>query len=288
MPTTYAHWRFGDKCIKTLSEDLQNIINNNREIFDFGVHGPDIFFYYNCIKKNDINKFGSNMHGVPFEETLEKMRPLYQKSNNKESLLSYLLGFLTHFTLDSYCHGFVELKAMKQNVGHLKIESQADRYFLIKDGYNPVKQSATFSLKPNKKIASDIAELFPELNSEIVYKSLTDQVFYLNLIKDSNAIKRYFLNKLMIMANADNFKQLLITDVDEPICKDSNDRINKYMKVAVKHYPKLAKSLLAFLNDNKKLDKYFKNNFNHKDDYMKIPLLSYEEELKYEIKDFQK
>ena len=33
MPTTYAHWRFGDKCIKTLPDNLQTIINNNRAIF---------------------------------------------------------------------------------------------------------------------------------------------------------------------------------------------------------------------------------------------------------------
>ena len=26
MPTTYAHWRFGDKCIRMLPDDLQNII----------------------------------------------------------------------------------------------------------------------------------------------------------------------------------------------------------------------------------------------------------------------
>lgn len=288
MPTTYTHWRFGDKCIKTLPEDLQNIINNNREIFDFGVHGPDIFFYYNCIKSNPIVDFGSNLHDVPFKDTLAKFKPLYQKSENKESLLSYLLGFLAHFTLDSYCHGYVNLKSMKQDVGHLKVESQADRYFLIKDGYDPIKQSVTFSLKPNKTIASHIAELFPNLDKHTVYKALTDQVFYLNLIKDSNSLKRLFLNKLLTAANADKFKELLLTEIDEPICKDSNERINKYSKMAVKHYPKLAKSLLAFLNDNKKLDKYFNNNFNEKQDYLEIPLLSYEEELKYEIKDFQK
>ena len=56
MPTTYAHYRFGDKCINTLPNNLKEIINNNREIFNYGVHGPDIFFYYNCLKHNSINQ----------------------------------------------------------------------------------------------------------------------------------------------------------------------------------------------------------------------------------------
>lgn len=61
MPTTYAHWRFGDKCIETLPDNLQTIIKNNRAIFDYGVHGPDIFFYYNCLKHNKINQMGEKM-----------------------------------------------------------------------------------------------------------------------------------------------------------------------------------------------------------------------------------
>ena len=66
MPTTYAHWRFGDKCIRMLPDDLQNIILNNRAIFDYGVHGPDIFFYYNCLKHNEVNRYGSAMHDIPY------------------------------------------------------------------------------------------------------------------------------------------------------------------------------------------------------------------------------
>lgn len=288
MPTTYAHWRFGDKCIKTLPKNLQTIINTNREIFDYGVHGPDMFFYYKCYKANDVTKYGSNMHDTPFIETLDGFKPLYLISSHKDALLAYLLGFLSHFTLDSYCHGYVELKDSKQPVKHLKIESQFDRFLLIKDGYDPVKKSATFSLKPTRQIANIIAELYPNYTNEIIYDSIRDQKFYLDVIKDNSRLKRFFINKLLSIAKADKFKDLMITEESDPRCKDSNERLFKYFKTGVKHYPMLAKSLIAYLNDNKRLDKYFKHNFNHKKDYLKIPLLEYKEELKYKILDLQK
>ena len=127
MPTTYAHWRFGDKCIRMLPDDLQNIILNNRAIFDYGVHGPDIFFYYNCLKHNEVNRYGSAMHDIPYKDTLAQIKENFKKTENKDMALSYLLGFTCHFTLDSYCHGFIEKVDETMPYSHGKIESQFDR-----------------------------------------------------------------------------------------------------------------------------------------------------------------
>ena len=287
MPTTYAHWRFGDKCISTLNDNYQELINNNRAIFDFGVHGPDIFFYYNCIKHNDINQFGTNLHNIPFNVTLEKMKPLYEKAEDKKSVLSYILGFVCHFTLDSYCHGYIDRTTEVWDVTHGKIESQLDRYFLIKDGYNPVKKSVTFSLKPGRRIAHDIWTLFPEHKQEDVYKTIKDMLFYLNLLKDSNDIKRWGLTKAMDIAKAPSFKELLLTKENDERCKATNVRLDKYFNKAVEHYPILAKSVIDFLEKGKPLDPYFHNHFCPKEDYKDIPILAYEDELKYEVNEFQ-
>lgn len=288
MPTTYAHWRFGDFCIKNLPECLQNIVTKNREIFNYGVHGPDIFFYYKRLKHNDVNSFGSHLHEVPFGETLEKIRPLYLNADDKESVLSYLLGFLCHFALDSYCHGFIDRTQEVTKTSHGKIESQLDRHFLKKDGYNPVKKSVTTTLKPSRKIAHDIAQIIPELSEDIIYDSLVDQKFYLNILKDSNFVKRKALIAVMDLVKTPKFKELLLTNKDDPNCKQTNARIEKYFNKAVEHYPILAKSMVEYLEEGKELLPYFHNHFCPKEDYKEIPILSYEDELKYEVNDFQK
>ena len=288
MPTTYTHWRFGDKCIKTLPEDLQEIINNNREIFDFGVHGPDIFFYYNSLKYNDINQYGHDLHEIFFKDTLEKMKPLYKACDDKEAALSYLLGFCAHFTLDSYCHGYIDMVAESGLVSHGKIESQLDRYFLIKDGYDPNKQSVTFSLKPSKKLGHVIGQLFPEQGEKVCTKTIKDQLFYLNMLRDDSKLKRALLMKVMDIANVKSFKELLLTDKNDPRCKATNERLNKYFKVANRHYPILATNLVKYLNDEEELDPYYCNHFCPKEDYKEIPYYDYDDEIKYGINDFQK
>lgn len=283
MPTTYAHWRFGDKCIRMLPDDLQNIILNNRAIFDYGVHGPDIFFYYNCLKHNEVNRYGSAMHDIPYKDTLAQIKENFKKTENKDMALSYLLGFTCHFTLDSYCHGFIEKVDETMPYSHGKIESQFDRYLLIKDGFNPVTKSVTDMFHPDKKMAKVISGLFNKFDEDIIYKTLKDQKFYLNLLKDNSDIKRFFLTTAMDIAKVPSFKDLLITKENVEELKPVNIRLNKYFDMALKHYPVLADSLIGYLSDKNELNTYFKHNFSFKEDYRNLEILPLDEELKYKV-----
>lgn len=283
MPTTYAHWRFGDKCIRMLPDDLQNIILNNRAIFDYGVHGPDIFFYYNCLKHNEVNRYGSAMHDIPYKDTLAQIKENFKKTENKDMALSYLLGFTCHFTLDSYCHGFIEKVDETMPYSHGKIESQFDRYLLIKDGFNPVTKSVTDMFHPDKKMAKVISGLFNKFDEDIIYKTLKDQKLYLNLLKDNSDIKRFFLTTAMDIAKVPSFKDLLITKENVEELKPINIRLNKYFDMALKHYPVLADSLIGYLYDKNELNTYFKHNFSFKEDYRNLEILPLDEELKYKV-----
>ena len=283
MPTTYAHWRFGDKCIRMLPDDLQNIILNNRAIFDYGVHGPDIFFYYNCLKHNEVNRYGSAMHDIPYKDTLAQIKENFKKTENKDMALSYLLGFTCHFTLDSYCHGFIEKVDETMPYSHGKIESQFDRYLLIKDGFNPVTKSVTDMFHPDKKMAKVISGLFNKFDEDIIYKTLKDQKLYLNLLKDNSDIKRFFLTTAMDIAKVPSFKDLLITKENVEELKPINIRLNKYFDMALKHYPVLADSLIGYLSDKNELNTYFKHNFSFKKDYRNLEILPLDEELKYKV-----
>ena len=283
MPTTYAHWRFGDKCIRMLPDDLQNIILNNRAIFDYGVHGPDIFFYYNCLKHNEVNRYGSAMHDIPYKDTLAQIKENFKKTENKDMALSYLLGFTCHFTLDSYCHGFIEKVDETMPYSHGKIESQFDRYLLIKDGFNPVTKSVTDMFHPDKKMAKVISGLFNKFDEDIIYKTLKDQKLYLNLLKDNSDIKRFFLTTAMDIAKVPSFKDLLITKENVEELKPINIRLNKYFDTALKHYPVLADSLIGYLSDKNELNTYFKHNFSFKEDYRNLEILPLDEELKYKV-----
>ena len=62
MPTTYAHYRFGQDVLEQLPADQRAVLLAHRPIFDFGVHGPDVLFYYRPMGKNPVNRKGYDCH----------------------------------------------------------------------------------------------------------------------------------------------------------------------------------------------------------------------------------
>ena len=46
MPSTYAHRRFGVNVLEHLPDELRAQLEQNRELYDIGLHGPDLLFYY--------------------------------------------------------------------------------------------------------------------------------------------------------------------------------------------------------------------------------------------------
>ncbi len=287
MPTTYAHWRFGDTVFKTMPERLQDIVSQYRELYDYGVHGPDMFFYYKCLKHNDVNRFGDWMHNVSMREHLKEFKKNYLSSSNKDASLAYLLGFLAHFTLDSYCHGYIDHKKEEEGPSHNKIESQYDRHLLIKDGHDPIRTSRCSSLHPSYFNAAVIAHMYDRWDEKTMYQIIKDQRFYLDLLSDSSDLKRTVLTAAMKAAKTYAFLDLMIGKEEDPLCRTSNMRLDKYFAKAAEHYPILMENMLNYLEKDEELDEYFHNHFEPKPDYKEIPLLNEEDEKSYTV-DFQK
>ena len=54
MPSTYAHRRFGADVLERLPAELQEKIAPYRELYDIGLHGPDLLFYYHAAKSTPV------------------------------------------------------------------------------------------------------------------------------------------------------------------------------------------------------------------------------------------
>ena len=52
MPSTYAHYIFGQQIRGRLSGYERKVIDKYPELFNIGLHGPDILFYYRPLCKN--------------------------------------------------------------------------------------------------------------------------------------------------------------------------------------------------------------------------------------------
>lgn len=94
MPTTYAHYKFGKEVLGALPRPLQNAVENNRELFDIGVHGPDILFYYNPIRKNPVSGQGYELHDKMADEFFRNAIEVIGQAENPAAARAYIYGFI--------------------------------------------------------------------------------------------------------------------------------------------------------------------------------------------------
>ena len=104
MPANYAHYRFGKQLLSGMCPNDRRSIQRFRRLYDMGLHGPDIFFYYNPLIKTATGQLGGVFHAQSGQEFFARVCA----QAGSEAGRVYLLGLLGHYCLDSVCHPYVE------------------------------------------------------------------------------------------------------------------------------------------------------------------------------------
>ncbi|MBR2788925.1 MAG: zinc dependent phospholipase C family protein [Erysipelotrichaceae bacterium] len=279
MPTTYAHWRFGCDCIETLPQNLKDIVNDHRELFDIGVHGPDIFFY--DLTHPEVAKYGNAMHFHPSRDFFERAIRVYKENDaDKDAMLSYILGFLSHFALDSQCHGYVDRKKEVSGLSHNKVESEYDSHLMKLDGKPVNLVNRAESLKPSRFTARIMARFFPFDAKTMLRTTKWHHAIIAALVCKAD-LKRKSLGGVFNLLKLKDYRDLLVMPEELDICKDSNLRLDKLRAHALEIYPELVSDLMNAIEHDVPLPLYFDHDFEKWPDYQQIEILPYEEELEY-------
>ena len=227
MPTTYTHYKFGVAVYHILPDEIKVIIDRHRQLYDIGLHGPDILFYYKPYKNNLVNQLGSKIHKELATDFFKQGKSIYQNTQ-EEAMLVYLIGFINHFILDSECHHYIHQYVKEKHVSHSLIEAQWDRLLLLQDGKNPTSYKVTSHIYPSKENAAIIAPFF-NIDEALVYHSLKDMKRYLNLLVCSNFKQKtiYYIIKLLKLNPT--YYDLIIKEDGDSRCDESNQvLIQKY------------------------------------------------------------
>ncbi len=190
MPTTYAHYRFGKRVCKLLPDSIRNTIESYGGLYDLGLHGPDILFYYKALTKNPVSQTGFAMHKRPGQEFFEPALLILREFNDKEPALAYLYGFLCHFALDSVCHPYVEHMVRKSHVTHSAIEAEFDRMLMEQDGLNPLTFRPAAHLVSCPFYAKVISPFFPTIGIKKIRHCLWSIRFYCNMLAVPGWLRR--------------------------------------------------------------------------------------------------
>ncbi len=266
MPTTYSHYKMGQAVYNKLNINKQKIISNHLELFNIGVHGPDIFFYYNALIPNKINKIGKNVHRNKAQEFITNAIDVINTNKKDTAHLTYLYGFICHFALDVTCHPTVFKKTETDGISHGEIENELDRELMIQNNIDPITNKVANHINPTFENSDVIKDFYKDTTPKIVKKSLKDMVFNLNsLVVPSKAKRNIIYTFFKLTGHYKNLKGLIINYEKNKDCADTTSQLISMFPQAID----LAVNLINELDDNVNssknkivLNKIYNYNFN--------------------------
>jgi len=244
MPTTYAHYRFGRDVLAALPESYQKIIEEYRDLYNIGLHGPDLLFYYKALKKNPVNQTGFAMHERPGHEFFHPAASFVRLLNNQTAAKAYLFGFMCHFALDSNCHPYVEQMTRESTQTHSAIEAELDRYFMKKDGLNPFRHKPANHLIASHFHAMVISRFFPSIKTKEIETSIRSIRFYCNLLALPGVLGHAaMITAMKLVGCSKSFQDMVIRPRMIVECIPMNARLEKLYHHAVQDAVELIENL---------------------------------------------
>lgn len=262
MPTTYAHYRFGKDVYKRLPDPAKETIDAFRGLYDIGLHGPDLLFYYRALTKNPINQRGFAMHERPGREFFQAAAPVVNAMTDSAPAMAYLYGFLCHFALDSSCHPYVEQMVRETGISHSAIEAELDRYFMEKDGYDPLSHYPTGHLISCPFHARVIARFFPGIGAREIEKCIRSIRFYCSLLVVPGRIRRGLTYGVMKLGGCpQSIRDMIIRYQKIPDCIPICFRLEELYQDAVVNAAEFIQNFQEYTNGVSVLDKRLEHTF---------------------------
>ncbi len=218
MPSTYAHKKFSEEVMSMLTGEAREAVLSYPSLYCAGCHGPDLLFYYKGARRNPVNDQGFAMHKESAAPFFERAKELVRK--NGQAALSYAAGFITHFALDSECHGYVEAKRKELKISHTKLEVEFDRFLLVCCGYDPVSTRLAEHIRPRREDAAVIAGFF-DRPSEVIERAMRDMRRICNLFVTPGRVRHAVICGILKMLN-DELPDQVMGRAPDPRCAESN------------------------------------------------------------------
>lgn len=195
MPSNYAHYRFGTEMLKLMPGDIRRTANRFRRLYDMGLHGPDMFFYYNPLYQTKIGAMGTRLHKQSGEDFFMRIcRSLRMEPS--EAGEAYLYGLLTHYCLDSCFRAYFAEKMQQESDFRVALESEFDRFLLEKDGkISAQKRDISLHMQLTGEECEMIARLYTGVKAGQVQTAVKNMARLTKLAAVSESVQRKLSGK---------------------------------------------------------------------------------------------
>ena len=262
MPSTYAHRRFGADVLALLPDGLRATLEQHRELYDIGLHGPDLMFYYKALQSNPVNRLGNTMHEQKGEVFFTRARTVVENAPDKDAALAYVLGFVCHFALDSTCHPYVEAYTRQSGVSHCEIETEFDDMLLRRDGHDPKSFFTASHIRPTAENARVIAPFYEGVTVDETLAAMKGMITVHHLLQAANPVKRWVvLTGMKVVGKYDMLHGLVADPQPNPKCVESGKRLEELYAQALPLAETLILEFVAKLDTDQPLSKAFDHTF---------------------------
>ena len=234
MPSTYAHRRFGQDVLAALDAPHRSRAAADPDLFQIGLHGPDLLFYYKPFSHHALHAEGARMHRLSGEEYFAACGSTFLERGPRKSEYSYLCGFLCHYALDRACHGYINTLAAAGDVSHEEIESEFDRILLEEDGLDPVRTNTASNIRPSARAARAVSPYFPGTSEEEILAGIRSFVTFNRLLALPGRIAYRPIDALLRHLPAYPLIHGHMINLDpKPLCEESNADLRRLYEEAV-------------------------------------------------------
>ena len=153
----YAQYRLGAELISSMPQDLRRTIGRFRQLYDMGLHGPDILLSYG-------QKYSRQSGKLFFYHACRMVR-----MEHSDGALAYLYGLVAHYAISSRIQPLIRQKARELSLTEGQIRTEFDRFLLELDGKKPPHQydrSLHLRLTPGEQETA--AMFYPGIHPRVV------------------------------------------------------------------------------------------------------------------------
>lgn len=252
MPNLYAHQSLAHLIYNNANDKIKKIIDKNKELYLLGSLGPDPLFYYKPLKAMPLYNIASEIHNHNIYDLL------LNSKNYNDNMKAYLMGYITHFSLDYYSHKYI-YEIEKQGFNHSMIETELEKR-IIKLNNKKVKQIKFINeIYLSNNVDSNLLFNIP---SDVYLQSLKDMRFVIGLLYSQNIFKRLLVKLVLkLTGNYKKHKVLILNKRDDLKYKSIVDDCEKIYINSFDHTLKLINNYYNFLEGNSNLLNEFYKTF---------------------------
>lgn len=256
MPATYAHYRFGVQMLGRMPADVCRTAKRHRRMFDVGLHGPDLFFFYKPVRATKINRLGNKYHRQNGKEFFSRLCRNLRLEPSEEGQ-AYLYGALCHYALDSHCHPLVEKLSWEGIASHTRIETEFDRFLMELDGREPpYGMHLTKHMALTSRECEQVARFYPGAEGTHIRESLKGMVHIRRALEMPDGLLRTAVIKTMSMGS-ETFRDMVVKPEPDRVCEPLNQPLFERYEQAGKVFPQMLLQLGAHLTYNAPLGEEF-------------------------------